>query len=165
MVIYIYTCLFCPSVGAMLIRTHIIQSHFLLSSSGLCLEKYSFSVVALWAWMFFSSWQCRVRYYISNNVCQFTKKKKDTIKWISSDFKVDDLRINLELWAFHIERISFCMTSVFVHKMIYLARITNLCKNRYTSNIYTNINQLLFNIFVYIYIFSTHSISCMILFT
>lgn len=88
MIIYVYY-LFCPSVAAMLICTHIIQSHFFFSSSSLCLEKYSFSMIALWAWMFFGSWQCWIRYYISDNMCQFTKEKKIQLKKSLVIFKCD----------------------------------------------------------------------------
>lgn len=57
-----------PSVGAVLIRTHVIQSHFLLSPSSLRLEKYSFSVIALRAWMFLGSRQRRIRYHVGDDV-------------------------------------------------------------------------------------------------
>lgn len=125
----------------MLICTHIIQSHFFLSSSSLCLEKYSFSMIALWAWMFFGSWQCWIRYYISNNVCQFTKEKKNTIKEISGDFqmrlahislRVCELILSFGLVQKILKRYHFVI-NIFVYKMIlfFLARVTNLSKNCY----------------------------------
>lgn len=57
-----------PPVGAVLIRTHVIQSHLLLSPSSLRLEKYGFSVIALRAWMFLGSRQRRIRYHVGDDV-------------------------------------------------------------------------------------------------
>lgn len=42
-------------MGAVLVRAHVVQSHLFLSSSGLGLEKYGFSVATLWARMVFGS--------------------------------------------------------------------------------------------------------------
>lgn len=71
--------LLCPSVAAVLICTDIVKSHFLFSSSSLRLEENSFSVIAFWTWMILRPGQCRIRYNISDDVCQFTVEKKSSI--------------------------------------------------------------------------------------
>lgn len=71
-----------PPVAAVLIRTHIVQSHFLFGPSSLRLEKYSFSVVAFRAWVFLGSRQCRVGYHVGDDVRQFAKRKISTLEYV-----------------------------------------------------------------------------------
>ena len=69
---------FCPSVSAVAIGANVIQSHFFLCTSRLRLEEDCLSVIALWAWMVFCSWQSWVWDNISHNLSEFTldwKKK------------------------------------------------------------------------------------------
>jgi hypothetical protein len=89
--------LFRPTMSTMLVGAHVIESHFVLlskwmnfikctlscidrdrcnylSTTSLCLEKYSLLVSTFWAWMVFCPGQSWVGCDITYNVCQFTGK-------------------------------------------------------------------------------------------
>ena len=84
--------LFCPPMATVIIRADIVQSHLLLGSSGLSLEEYSFSMIAFRARMLLRSRQCRIRYYIRDNVRQFAIKINKKI--IIEKIDADDYRIS-----------------------------------------------------------------------
>lgn len=66
--------LFRPSVGTILIGADIVESHFLLGTSSLCLEEDSFPVAAFGTRVVFGSGKCRIRNYVRNDVRKFAIK-------------------------------------------------------------------------------------------
>lgn len=69
--------LFGPSMGAILVGAHVVQSHFLFGTTCLRLEEDRFTMIALWAGVLFGAWQCWVGDDIGHNVGQFT------VNWIA----------------------------------------------------------------------------------
>ncbi len=65
---------FSPTMGAAWIRADVIKPHLLFGTTGLTLEEDSFFVTTFGAGMIFSSWQCRIRNHISNNLSKLTEK-------------------------------------------------------------------------------------------
>jgi len=63
--------LFRPAINAMLIRTNIVQPHFVLSTPRLSLEEDGLPILTLWTRVVLRPWKRRVRNDVAHDVSQF----------------------------------------------------------------------------------------------